>query len=50
MEASVRRSGMTSHFTPMTNYPGGDKSENVNPFIPTQTPEEDLSDHMQSPG
>ena len=29
---------------------GGDRIEYVNPYIPTQTPGEDLSDHMQSPG
>ena len=29
---------------------GGDKSEYVNPCIPTQAPEEDYSCHMHSPG
>ena len=28
----------------------GDKIEYVNQYIPTQTPEEDWSDHMQAPG
>ena len=28
----------------------GRLSEYVNPYIPTQTPEEDQIDHMQSPG
>ena len=36
-----------------SNKPSGWQSEYVNPYLPTQTPEEDyiiLSDHMQSPG
>ena len=31
-------------------YPQGWYSECVNSYIPTQTPKEDWSDHMQSPG
>ena len=31
-------------------HPQGWYSEYVNPYIPTQTPEENWSDHMQSPG
>ena len=30
------------------NSPLGDKSEYVNPYIPTQSPEEDWGDHMQN--
>ena len=34
----------------MEAFPLGWWSEYVNPYIPTQTPEEDWTDHVQSPG
>ena len=32
------------------SHPQGRLSEYVNPYIPTQSPDEEYSDHMQSPG
>ena len=47
---SAQPNGSFHTFSPQYNLPLGGDSDYVNPYPPTQTPKENLSDHMQSPG